>query len=166
MLPATTKWPPRASIVTVARLATNIITGISIENKRRMDIPRLSDSELASMNFRLSGNCEFNTLINAEPIILSFMILLRESMTSLLFLNNTLTFFKTIKKVPPITGTIAITANASFQFIRMSNMDVPTITKTEEIILTKAIDTNIFKESISDVRFVNSFEGFDLRTKA
>ena len=30
------------------------------------------------------------------------------------------------------------------------------------MILTKAIETNIFIESISEVRFVNSFDGFDL----
>ena len=63
-----------------------------------------------------------------------------------------------------MTGTIEITVSASFQFIRISRMEVPTITKTEEIIVTKACETNIFTESISDVRFVNSFEGLDLRT--
>ena len=92
--------------------------------------------------------------------------MLRESITSLPLLNNTLTFLNTIKKAPPITGTIEITANASFQFIRMSRTQVPAITKTEEIIVTKAIETNIFTESISEVRFVNNFDGFDLRTKA
>jgi hypothetical protein len=86
----------------------------------------------------LSGCWEFNTLINADPIILSFIILLSESMTSLPRLNNTLTFLNTIKKVPPITGTIEITANASFQFIIISRTEVPAITKTEEIIVTKA----------------------------
>ncbi len=39
------------------------------------------------------------------------------------------------------------------------------MTKTEEIIVTNAIETNIFTESISEVRFVKSFEGFDFRIK-
>ena len=85
-------------------------------------------------------------------------------MTSLLFLNKTLTFLNTIKNVPPIIGTIDMTASASFQFMRISRTEVPTITKTEEIMVTKAMDTNIFTESISDVRFVSNFEGLDLRT--
>ena len=59
-----------------------------------------------------------------------------------------------------------MTASASFQFMRISRTEVPTITNTEEIIVTKAIETNILTESISDVRFVSSFEGLDLRTNA
>ena len=47
----------------------------------------------------------------------------------------------------------------------MRRTEVPAITKTEEMIVTNAIDTNIFTESISEVRFVKSFEGFDLSTK-
>ena len=92
------------------------------------------------------------------------MILLRESITSLPFLNNTLTFLNTIKNVPPMTGTIEITARASFQLISMRRTDVPAMTNTEEIIVTKAIETNIFTESISEVRLVSNFEGLDLRT--
>jgi hypothetical protein len=165
-VPATTKWPPSASIVTTAILETNIITGIRVANNLRIDNPRFFDTRLVSRNFILSGCCEFNTLINAEPIMLSLIILFSESITSLPFLNNTLTFFNTIKNAPPITGTIEITARASFQFIRIRRMAVPTITKTDEIIVTKAIETNIFMESMSEVRLVNSLEGFDLRTKA
>ena len=46
----------------------------------------------------------------------------------------------------------------------MRRTEVPAITKTEEIIVTNAIETNNLTESISDVRFVKSFEGLDLRT--
>ena len=98
-------------------LETNIITGISVANNLSIDNPRFRDTRLVSRNFILSGCCELSTLINAEPIMLSLIILLRESITSRPFLNNTLTFFNTIKNAPPITGTIEITANASFQFI-------------------------------------------------
>jgi hypothetical protein len=119
-------------------LETNIITGISVANILSMDNPRFRDSKLDSRNFILSGCCEFNTLINAEPIMLSFIILLRESITSLPLLNNTLTFLKTIKNVPPIIGTIEMTVNASFQFIMMRKTEVPTMTKTEDIIVTNA----------------------------
>jgi hypothetical protein len=151
-----------ASIVTVAKLATNIMTGISVEKRRTMDNPILSETELASRNFTLSGCCEFNTLINAEPIMLSLIILFSMSMFSRLRLKSVLTFLITIKKVTAIIGTIAMTVSASYQLMRISKMAVPEIIKTEEMILTKAIETNIFIESISEVRFVNSFDGFDL----
>jgi hypothetical protein len=130
-----------------------------------MDIPKLRDSKLDSRNFMLSGCWEFSTLIKAEPIILSLIILLSASITSLPLLNNTLTFLNTIKKVPPIIGTIDMTAKASFQLMRIRRTEIPAITKTEEIMVTKAIETNNFTESISEVRFVKSFEGLDLRTK-
>ena len=130
-----------------------------------MDNPRLRETILVSRNFMLSGCWELSTLIRAEPIMLSFISLVQRVNYLPAFLNNTLTFLRTIKNVPPITGTIEMTASASFQFIRISSMDVPTITNTEEIIVTKAIETNILTESMSEVRFVRSFDGFDLSTK-
>jgi hypothetical protein len=77
-----------------------------------------------------------STLINADPVILSLMILFSASIFSRLLLKRTLTFLSTIKNAPPMTGTIEITVSASFQFIRISRIEVPAITKTEEIIVT------------------------------
>ena len=95
--------------------------------------------------------------------MLSFIILLRVSIISLLRLKSTLTLRKTMKKVIAITGTIEITVIASFQFMVISNTDVPMMTKNDEIIVTNAWETNILIESVSEVRLVNNFEGLDFR---
>jgi hypothetical protein len=70
---------------------------------------------------------------------------------------------RTKKNAPPIIGTIETTARANFQLSMKSRIQVPTIMKIDEIIVTMACDTNIFIESISDVRFVKSLEGLALR---
>jgi hypothetical protein len=150
-------------MVTAAILATNIIIGISVAKYLSIDNPRLRASVFAVMNFSYSGCCELRIRISAEPMMLSFIVLFNLSITSRVFLNNTLTFLRTKKNAPPIIGTIETTANANFQLSMKSKMQVPTIIKTDETIVTIACDTNIFTESISEVRFVNSLEGLALR---
>ena len=91
--------------------------------------------------------------------MLSFIVLFSRSIISRAFLNFSLTFFRTIKNVPPIIGIIAITVRASFQSIVNKRIVVPKIKNKEDAIEATACETNIFIESISDVKFVSSLEG-------
>ncbi len=135
--------------------------GTSTEKRRTMDNPKLRDSKFFSRNFWFSGCCEFSTLMRAAPNMLSFIILLRASITLRLFLKITLAFRKIIKNAVPIIGTIPSTASANFQFISTIKTDTPIMINSEEIIATKACATNVFTESISDVRFVSNREGLE-----
>jgi len=58
-------------------------------------------------------------------------------------------------------GTITSTARASFQLMDINRAAAPTITKSEEMMFTKAMETNIFTESISEVRLVRNLAGSD-----
>ena len=55
---------------------------------------------------------------------------------------------------------IDTTQIASFQFMVNRKILVPIITKSDDTIEEIACETNIFTESMSEVRFVNNFEGF------
>jgi hypothetical protein len=117
------------------------------------------DFSFASINFLYSKVCEFRILINADPSILSFIILLSQSIVSCAALNSLLTFENIIKKAIQIIGTIVKTARASCQFIIIKRILAQIIKKTEDIIDDIAPETNVFTESTSEVIFVRSFEG-------
>src|SRR5665647_2428050 len=105
-----------------AMLATNTTIGISVAKSLRIDIPRFFACILASMNLLYSSAWEFKTRTNAAPMMLSLMTLLSQSITSLLFLNNTLTWRKTMKKAPLIIGMMAKTDNASLQSVSYTHL--------------------------------------------
>src|ERR1035437_10033218 len=146
-------------MVSVARFAVNVIIGISVANSIKMDSPRSLALVFAARNLLYSSCCEFSTLIMAEPSILSLITLFSQSIISRLFLNKTLTFLSTIKKVPPIIGMIAITGKANFQLIINNKTHEPIIINTDEVMDTTACETNNFIESMSEVKFVRSREG-------
>jgi len=117
------------------------------------------DLLFASINFLYSKVCEFRILINADPSILSFIILLSQSIVSCAALNSLLTFENIIKNAIQIIGTIVKTARASCQFIIIKRTLAQIIKNREDIIDDIAPETNVFTESTSEVIFVRSFEG-------
>ncbi len=113
MFPIITKWPQSTKIIKIARFEKNIIIGISVAKNHRIENQISFDFSFASINFLYSKVCEFRILINADPRMLSFIILLSQSIVSWAALNSLLTFENIIKNAIQIIGTIVKTARAS-----------------------------------------------------
>jgi GTPase len=94
-----------------------------------------------------------------EPKMLSFITLLSQSMTSRLFLKYSFILQNMIKNSNQIKGIMVITANANLQFITNRRIHAQIMIITDETRVTIAWETNIFMESISEVRLVRSLEG-------
>ena len=114
-------------MVSAAMFDEKVITGMRPAKSFRIDNPKSLAFVLASRNLLYSDCCEFTTRIIAAPKILSLITLFNKSITALLCINNTRTFFRTTKNVIPMIGMIAITHKANFQFIVNNKILAPTI---------------------------------------
>ncbi len=156
ILPIITKWPPRARITKVARLATKVIIGTRIEKYPRIASPISLALLFALTNLSYSCFCESRTRISAAPKILSLITLFSQSIIFWVSPNSFLTFPRIIKNVPPIIGTIVRTARPSCQLVISKSVLAPITRKMEAIIVPITCATNIFTASTSEVRLVNN----------
>lgn len=121
-------------ITRIAIFEVNVIIGIKVANIFNISSQISFAFEFAIKNLSYSRAWEFRILIRDAHKMLSFIILLSQSIVSWLALNNFFTFQKINQNEIQIIGTIESTAKASFQSIINNKTLVQIIRNIDEII--------------------------------